>query len=89
MKPGRADEFIAAWKEFAEWSAANTAGAGWVKLLRDSDDENRFLTVGPWESREAIDAWRALPGWKERIGRIRELLDGFEASTLEAVVELG
>lgn len=88
VKPGHADDFVAAWKDFAEWSSANAAGAGWAKLLRDRADENRFVSIGPWESLEAIDRWRALDGWKTRVGRIRELLEGFEALTLDAVVEI-
>ncbi len=89
VKPGREEEFVAAWKEFAEWSSANAPGAGWAKLLRDSADPHRFVTFGPWESLEAIAAWRALDGWKERIGRVRELLVSFEPSTLDLVVEVG
>lgn len=88
VKTGRADEFVAAWKEFAEWTSANAPGAGWAKLLRDRADENRFVSIGPWESLEAIDRWRALDGWKARIGGIRELLDGFEAFTLDVAVEV-
>lgn len=87
VKPGRADEFVAAWSEFADWTAAHAEGAGWVKLLRDTGDPNRFVTIGPWDSVEAIDAWRALDGWRERIGRIREMLAEFQAWTLDVVVE--
>jgi heme-degrading monooxygenase HmoA len=88
VKPGREDEFVAAWREFAEWSKREVPGALWVRLLRDSATPNRFVSVGPWASPEAVARWRAEPGWKERIGRIREMLDGFEASSLEAVVAL-
>lgn len=88
VKPGRAEEFVAAWTEFARWTKANAPGAGWAKLLRDVDNENRFMTIGPWASIDAIDSWRDLDGWRERIGAIRELLEGFEPATLEAVVEL-
>jgi heme-degrading monooxygenase HmoA len=89
VKPGRAEEFVAAWSRFADWTLEHAAGAGWGKLLRDLDDDHRFISIGPWESLEDIEAWRALDGWKERIAEIRELLVGFEASTLEAVVERG
>ena len=87
VKPGRADEFIAAWSEFADWTLQHAKGVGWGKLLRDVTDDHRFISIGPWESLAAIDSWRALDGWKERVARIRELLVGFEPSTLEAVVE--
>lgn len=87
VQEGREDEFVAAWSEFADWSAEQAPGAGWVRLLRDRANPQRFITVGPWDSLEAIEAWRALPGWGERVGRIRELLSGFEAVTLDAVIE--
>lgn len=89
VRPGMAEEFVEAWTEFAEWSAANARGTSWVKLLRDTGDENRFISIGPWEDLEAIQAWRALPGWAERISRIRDLLVSFEPQTLEVVFELG
>jgi heme-degrading monooxygenase HmoA len=89
VKPGRAEEFVTAWTEFAEWTAQHAPGAGRGTLLRDRDDPNRFVSIGPWESLDAIEAWRALDGWKERVGRIRELLIDFEPATLELVVERG
>jgi heme-degrading monooxygenase HmoA len=76
--PGREDEFVAAWEEFAQWTSENVAGAGWATLLQDEDTPHRFLTVGPWESREAIAEWRASQGFRERIARIRELPEAFE-----------
>jgi hypothetical protein len=30
---GRAADFVAAWRELAEWSVANVLGAMWAKLL--------------------------------------------------------
>jgi hypothetical protein len=38
---------------------------------------------------EAITAWRALDGWKQRFARIRELLDSFEVATLDVAAERG
>ena len=89
VKPGRAAEFVAAWAEFADWTRSEAPGASWAKLLKDTADPNRFVSFGPWASLEAIDAWRALEGWKLRIGRIRELLDGVEVATLDLVSEKG
>lgn len=89
VKAGQAREFVDAWHEFAEWSAANAPGAMWVKLLRDVDDDHRFVSIGPWVSADAVDEWRRLDGWGERIGRLRQLLVDFTPATLEPVVELG
>lgn len=89
VKPGRAGDFVAAWTAFAEWTAANVHGAGRGTLLRDTGDDHRFVSVGPWESIEAIEQWRSHPGWSEHVAAIRELLTSFEPSTLELVVERG
>jgi heme-degrading monooxygenase HmoA len=88
VKPGSGEDFVTAWTEFARWTQANVAGARWATLLRDLEDPNRYVTIGPWDSVEAINRWRNLDGWGERVAKIRELLDGFQPSTLEAVLEL-
>src|SRR5262245_25110965 len=89
VKPGRADEFVAAWIEFAEWTAEHVEGAGRGTLLRDTNDDHRFVSIGPWESLTSIENWRAMAGWSDRVARIRELLVGFEPATLELVAERG
>ena len=89
VQPGRADDFVAAWVEFAEWTAEHVEGAGRGTLLRDTSDDHRFISIGPWESTAAIENWRAQPGWGERVTKIREMLVGFEPATLELVTERG
>ena len=89
VKPGRADDFVAAWIEFAEWTSANVSGPGRGQLLRDTANADRFVSIGPWESMEAIERWRSEPGWRERVTKIREMLVSFEAATLELVAERG
>ena len=89
VQPGRADEFIAAWVEFAEWTADHAEGAGVGTLLRDTSDDHRFVSIGPWASLAAIENWRGLEGWGERVAKMRELLVSFEPATLELVAERG
>jgi len=36
---------------------------------------------------DAIERWRNLPGWSERVERLRDLLVSFEPATLELVTE--
>lgn len=71
---GHADDFVAAWTEFAEWTSRNIKGAGRATLLGEAADSDRFVTFGAWESLEAIEAWRAADGWQARVAGIRELL---------------
>lgn len=89
VKPGSAEDFIAAWTELADWSRANAPGVGSAQLLRDRSDANRFISFGPWESLEAIERWRSMDGFQQRVARLRELLKEFEAFTLELVVSTG
>jgi len=88
VKAGAQEQFVAAWTDLAEWTGREVQGSGRATLLRDRNAANRFVSFGPWESLEAIEHWRSLDGWQERVGRLRVLLDGFEPSTLELVVEV-
>ena len=89
VKEGQQERFQAAWQELAEWTNANVEGAvgGEARLLQDLDDPRLFYSFGPWETLEAIQAWRGADGFQERVGRVRELLDSFEAHTLRLVVQ--
>lgn len=88
VKAGREDEFVQAWQEIAQWTASEIPGAMWATLVRDLEDPSQFLSIGPWESMGAIEEWRASEGFRERIGRIRALVEGFEPMTGEAVVDV-
>ncbi len=89
VKAGSEEEFVAAWAEMAGWTTSEVPGSLWGKLLRDRENPSRFVSIGPWESVEAIAAWRELPGFAERVGKLRDLLEGFEAFTLEVAAEVG
>ena len=86
--PGRAREFVAAWRAFAEWTAVAHHPDRRAWLLRDHDRPNVFVSIGPWPSAAAIDARRADPGFRERVARVRELLENFEPHTLDPILEI-
>jgi heme-degrading monooxygenase HmoA len=89
VRGGREDQFVAAWRELAEWTASNVAGAGWAYLLQDGDDDRSFASFGPWESADAIAAWRSTAGFRERVERMQELLDSFEPRVLNVRAHVG
>jgi len=89
VKPGRDEEFIEAWHDLAEWTAAEMAPGAPATLLRDRDEPAHFRSFGPWDSDEQVAAWRQSEGFAVRIGRIRELLDRFESHTLDVVADVG
>jgi quinol monooxygenase YgiN len=75
--PGREDDFVAAWTELAEWTAAEVPGSSWATLIQRKDMPNCFVSFGPWRNAEAIDEWRASDGFQRRVGALREMLEDF------------
>lgn len=88
VKPGREEAFVDGWRELAEWTAANAPGAGVGRLLQDEDQPTRFISIGPWDDRDAIAAWRSQLGFQERIGKLREMLETFTPASLELRAEV-
>ena len=87
VKAGREAEFVAAWRAMGEATRAEFSRAHGT-LLRDTDIPGRFVSFGPWESLEEVQAWRASAAFQEGVARIRELLDGFEPGTYEVAAEI-
>ncbi len=88
VRESREHDFIDAWRELGQWTAANIDGGTWAKLIQGRDDPRDFLRFGPWRDEEAISRWRADPGFQERVGRIQELLESsnpaFSTSSLQS-----
>ena len=82
VKPGREEEFVEASRALA-LTMRDEIGAPLPTFLRDRDRPNVFLTFGRWESLDAIERFRGavLP----RVAGMQDLLDGFEAFTLDEV----
>ena len=87
VKDGEDDAFVEAWTAFVEW-AREMPGSGTFRLVRDHDEPRRYLSFAPWESFEAQRAWKELPEFPERIGRVRQHCESFEPSTLELVTDV-
>ena len=82
VKDGEEAEFIEAWRDFAAW-ASDTPGVGTMRLTRSVSEPSRFFSFAPWESIEAIQAWKSSPEFKERIGRAKAHTDEFTPWELE------
>jgi heme-degrading monooxygenase HmoA len=87
-KAGQESEFVEAWRDMAEKTAADFAGASAV-LLRDRDRPNVFISYGPWASLDDIASWRGSTTFQQGVARIRALLDGFEPHTMDPVATIG
>ena len=86
VKPGSEAEFIRAWEEFARWTAGHQPGAGEAHLLQDIEHPQRFLSIGPWESAESIQAWRSQPEFGAFFAQARQLCDEIQPRTLKLTV---
>ena len=89
VKDGMEDEFVQLWQDLADWTAQNVEGTSWAVLVQDRDDSREFRSFGPWDSLEAIEAWRGASGFQERVVRLRESLASFKAMTMETVADVG
>ena len=84
VKAGEEDPFVAAWRDFVTW-ASKLPGSGTFHLVRDVERPNHYMSFAPWESHEAQHAWKELPEFPERIGRVRAHCDDFQPSVFELV----
>lgn len=89
VRPGKEEDFIAAWRDLAEWALAEIEGSKGARLMQDRDEPTRFYTMGPWDSPDAIQRFREHTGFSERMARIRETTEEAAIHTLEVRLEIG
>jgi heme-degrading monooxygenase HmoA len=82
--PGSDEAFIEAWAEFAAWGSS-MPGAGTLRLTRDIEDPERFLSFGDWESTEAARAWKSSEEFSERIARVLQHCAEFQSRNYAVV----
>jgi heme-degrading monooxygenase HmoA len=81
---GSEDAFIDAWADFAAWGSS-LPGAGTLRLTRDLEDPERFLSFGDWESSEAARAWKNSADFSERIARVLQHCAEFQSANYAVV----
>jgi heme-degrading monooxygenase HmoA len=82
--PGREEDFVAAWSEFAAW-ASSQPGAGTLRLVRNLTAPERFVSFGDWKAIAAVRAWKGSPEFKERMARVLQHVSEFNPTELELV----
>lgn len=88
VKKGMEDEFVEAWRSFAEWTSRNRQGALGVHLLRERTFTQRFVTIGPWEDLESLKAWRETDEFLEFFDRAKQLCTDIRPMTLDSVISI-
>ncbi|MGA9192235.1 MAG: antibiotic biosynthesis monooxygenase family protein [Anaerolineales bacterium] len=88
VRQGKASEFIALWKAFAEWSMEQGLGHGDAYLLQDQANPHRFLSFSGWDSPDRIEAWRSRPEFQTFSAKARDLCEAFEPMTMETTAKV-
>ena len=86
-KDGEDEAFVAAWTEFAGW-LSTMPGAGTARLTRDTTEPHRYMSFAPWESADAMRAWKSNPEFPQRMAAVREHVADFKPSEFELVVQV-
>jgi heme-degrading monooxygenase HmoA len=88
VRPGKEADFIRAWDEFARWTSEHQPGAGEAHLLQDLTNAQRFLSFGPWENAERVQAWRATPQFAAFVAQARELCEDFQPGSFKVAAQV-
>jgi quinol monooxygenase YgiN len=89
IKPGREEEFISTWRDFAQWTAERNVGAVSGTLVQDSDEPRRFFCFWPFKDREGISKWRSDPKFREFMMRMRAYCENCQPSIARQVGFIG
>ena len=81
VTPGRDSEFVQRWTEFLEWTRACASEFGSAVLIRDAEDRNHFISFASWESSDAMNSWRSLPDFPDKLGACRSLCTDLRGSS--------
>jgi heme-degrading monooxygenase HmoA len=81
VKPGREDDFVAAWRAMAGAAVEELDPAGKPHLLRDRERPNVFRSFGPWNDMESVERFRALI--QPHLAEIRQLTDEMDVFVLD------
>jgi heme-degrading monooxygenase HmoA len=88
VKPGKEEIFLEKWQEFAQWTMNNLRGSRWMFMVRDQEQENRFISFGPWESFECITEWQQSSRFKSAFTAFMELCDEVSPGVMREVIHI-
>ena len=88
VQKGKETEFIKEWTEFATWSNNNDKAT--ARLLQDTDNPSKFISIGKWNNMEAIQKWRQESEFKDAMAKLSNLLiEPIQPHTMKEVAKVG
>jgi hypothetical protein len=83
VKPGRENEFVAAWRAMAREAVAEFEPPGSPQLMRDRERPNIFRSFGPWDDPDQVERFRTFI--QPYLQGIKELTESTEFFALDDV----
>ena len=68
--------------------AAPNSPRGGASCCGTQEDPTHFVSVAEWPNGQVVDEWRASEGFKQRLAKIRELLDGVSVRAYDLAAEV-
>jgi heme-degrading monooxygenase HmoA len=88
VKPGKEEEFVAAWKALgAAFARLPTPPADRGTLVRSTDEPELFYSFGPWRTLDDVRAMRESASAREGFERLRDLCTEATPGTFQVVAE--
>lgn len=57
--------------------------------MRDKEDPARFRSVGALPDERVVEEWRASDGFKQRLAKLQELVEGVTIRMFDLATEVG
>jgi heme-degrading monooxygenase HmoA len=86
VKDGEDQDFVDAWTDFAKW-LSTMPGAGTARLTKDIDNSGHYLSFAPWESIDAMHAWKNSPEFPQHMGPVQAHVAEFTPQEMELVAQ--
>jgi heme-degrading monooxygenase HmoA len=89
VKRGKEQEFIQEWQKAAQWTMGqyNFTGVG-ARLYQDTEDPQRYISYGEWNSLNDIKAWSQRPEYQGMMDKLRDLCDHMERRVLKLAFDM-
>jgi hypothetical protein len=83
VKPGREDEFVAAWRAMAHDAVREFQPPAEPQLMQDRERSNVFRSFGAWDDPQQVERFRGFI--RPHLEGIRDLTESIEVLTLDDV----
>jgi quinol monooxygenase YgiN len=88
VRPGKEEEFLAAWRKLADTFSSLPSPAYWGTLIRSTTQPRLFHSFGPWKSTHDVKAMRGNPEASAAFKSISECCEEMMPGDYEEVIHV-